>query len=297
MIDGCRMTLSNLDKILWPAIGLTKGELIEYYLAVADFILPHLTDRPLVLTRFPDGVEEKCFFQKNLPSSAPDWLSSWPDHHSSRLVEYIVCHKRADLAWLGNQAAIELHPWHSRWMSPEYPDFAVIDLDPGNETGFDDAREVAFAFRELFRELELTCCPKTSGATGLHLYLPLIPQRHTYPQVVSFTRRCCEIMAKAYPERTAIARRVEDRQGKVYLDFLQNGRGKTLVSVYSARPLAAATVSCPVTWEELRHCRSDWFTVRTVPGRLRQIGDLFADSLAPAQDLALAAKKIGLDNF
>lgn len=296
LIDDYPLTLSNLDKVLWPESGVTKGELINYFLSVSEFILPHLQDRPLVLTRYPNGAGGKWFYQKNLPGEAPEWLETWPDNHSGRIINYLICLKRADLAWLGNQAAIEIHSWYSKRQDPDHPDQAVIDLDPGTRTDFDDAREIAFAFRELFSNLGLECYPKTSGATGLHLYLPLRPGRHTYPEVVAFMRRCCEMVAEVFPDRTTVARRVEDRQGKVYLDYLQNGRGKTLVSVYSPRPKPQAPVSCPVTWAELEHCLPDWFTIRTVPERLKVSGDLLAPLLGPGQDLGFPAKMIGLDN-
>lgn len=287
-IDGRRITISNLDKVLWPDAGVTKGDLIHYLLVMSPYLLPHLEGRPLVLTRYPDGATGESFYQKNTPEHAPDWLQTWEDvthpTESGRILRYVVCNDRATLAWLGNQAALELHPWYSRSEAPDQPTVAVIDLDPAEGTDFEDARRVAFWMRGLLDAVGLRSYPKTSGATGLHLYIPLGPG-HTYPQVVEFTRRLCTFAVSLWPQLTTVERPVANRTGRVYLDFLQNGRGKTLASVYSPRPVPGATVSCPLTWDEVATARPEQFTVRTMPQRVAQRGDLFAPVLHGSQCL------------
>lgn len=292
-IGGQAVTLTNLDKPMWPESGLTKGDYIQYLLAMAPVLLPHLRGRPLVLTRYPGGWEGKWFYQKNTPATAPAWLQTWTDTKGERPIRYVVCNDMQTLAWLGNQAALELHPWYALAADPDHPTTAVIDLDPSAGTDFDDARELAFAVRHILTGLGLRVYPKTSGATGLHLYIPLAPV-HTYDETVAFTRRVCELIEQAVPSRATTERAVKDRTGRVYLDFLQNGRGKTLASVYGPRPRPGAPVSVPVTWDELKTVRPGQFTLRNVPERVRAIGDVFAPVLAGGQTLHEAGRTLGV---
>lgn len=292
-IGGQRVTLTNLQKPLWPDAGLTKGDYIHYLLQVAPVLLPHLRGRPLVLTRYPNGTEGKWFYQKNTPATAPEWLQTWTDTHGERPIRYVICNDLQTLAWLGNQAAIELHPWYSLAAAPQRPTVAVIDLDPSEGTDFDDARELAFIVRRFLQELGLNAYPKTSGATGLHLYIPIAPV-HTYDEVVAFTRRLSELVEKTVPNRATTERTVKDRTGRVYLDFLQNGRGKTLASAYAPRPRAGAPVSAPLTWSELETAYPGDFTLRTVPERVQAVGDVFAPVLAGGQTLHAAGRALGV---
>ncbi len=295
-VDGRRLVLSNLDKPLWPADGYTKADLINYLLAVAPCLLPHLRGRPLVLTRYPHGVQAPSFYQKNTPSTAPAWLRTWEDTGggSGRPIRYLLVEERAALAWLGNLAAIELHPWYSRADTPDQPDVAVVDLDPAEGTDFDDAREVALLLKRLLDDLGLVSHLKTSGATGLHLYLPIAPG-HTYPQVVAFTRRLAELIVQVCPRKTTVTRAVSDRTGRVYLDYLQNGRGKTLAGVYCPRPLPGAPVSTPLGWDELGRVQPRDFNLATVPRRLGSLGDLFHPVLGGRQSLAGPAAELGIN--
>lgn len=295
-IGARELTLSNLDKVLWPDCGLTKADLIDYLVAMAPYLLPHLRRRPLVLTRYPDGAEGEWFYQKNTPDTAPPWIPRWPDPvpgPGGRTLRYLVCEEVATLAWLGNQAAIELHPWYSRIDAPDRPTMAVIDLDPTEGAGFDEAREVAFVVKRLLDELGLRACCKTSGASGLHVYIPIDPV-HTYEDVVAVTRAMVEVVAQAVPGLTTLARRVAERpRGRVYLDYLQNGRGKTLSTVYGPRPRPGAPVSCPIAWEELATVRPEQHTIATMPARAHRLGDLFAPVQAGGQDLFACAARLG----
>lgn len=293
-IGGVAVSLTNLDKPLWPECGLTKGDYIQYLLQIAPVMLPHLRGRPLVLTRYPNGWKGKWFYQKNTPASAPGWLHTWTETDGDkRPIRYVVCNDLQTLAWLGNQAAIELHPWYSLAANPDRPTVAVIDLDPSTGTDFDDARELAFAVRRVLSELGLEAYPKTSGATGIHIYIPLAPV-HSYGEVVQFTRRLSELVEHALPARATTARAVKDRTGRVYLDFLQNGRGKTLAAPYAPRPRPGAPVSAPVTWAELEYISPSDFTLRTMPERVQAVGDLFAPVLAGGQSLYAAGHKLGV---
>ena len=293
-IDGRQLVLSNLDKPLWPREGYTKADLISYLLAVSAYLLPHLRQRPLVLTRYPNGIGRASFYQKNVPANAPAWIPTWEDRSGSgRSIRYLLVEERAALAWLGNLAAIELHPWYSRAVRPEEPDVAVMDLDPAEGADFDDVREVAGLLGRLLEDLGLQFWLKTSGATGLHVYVP-IRSGHSYAQVVAFTRRLAELIVEVHPRKATVARPVVERRGKVYLDYLQNGRGKTLACVYGPRPQPGAPVSTPIRWEELGHVHPRQFNLQTVPPRLEKLGDIFLPVLAGRQDLAQAAGELGI---
>jgi bifunctional non-homologous end joining protein LigD len=294
-IEGRVVSFGNLDKVFWPATGFAKADLLRYLLAVAPALLAHLADRPLVVTRYPDGVEGTAFYQKNLPAHTPDWVAAYPyySRHSDRVIRFPVCRDAATLAWLAQEGAIELHPWLSRVDRPDFPDFAVFDLDPSPPATFRDVVEVAGWVRDVLGKFGLTAYPKTSGATGLHLYVP-IAARYSYPTVARWVGEVAGLIFRAFPGRTTRERTVARRRG-VYIDHLQNVLGKTLVSVYSPRPQPAATVSTPVTWDELSFVDPLTFTLTTVPERLGRFGDLFAPVLAHSQSLDSALAAFGVD--
>jgi len=283
-IDGRTLWVSNLEKVLWPTEGYTKADLISYLLEAAPFILPHLAHRPLVLTRYPDGIDGKSFYQKNMPEKHPAWLATFAHKGGDgRTLLYCVCRDRPTLAWLGNLAAIELHPWLSRVAAPDRPDFAVFDLDPSPPSTFADVRRVALVLRELLQELGLRGYPKTTGATGLHVYVPIKAQ-YTYRQVREFVRTCSETVRRVLPEACTLERAVARRRG-VYLDYLQNVQGKTLACVYGPRPRPGAPVSLPVTWDELPSLDPTGFNLNTALDRVARVGELFAAVLADRQEL------------
>ena len=270
-IGGREVTVSHPHRLLWPRERITKAQLVEYYLVVAPLMLPHLAGRPLVLTRYPQGVHGPSFYQKQCPQGAPAWVRTAPIAHEERTVRYVLADSPATLAWLGNLAAIEIHPWLSRAESADRPDWAVIDLDPDPPSGFEEAREVAFVVRELLQRLGLQGVPKLSGATGIHIYVPLAPGAHSYRETSRFVALVGQILARALPDRVTAERAVARRGGKVYVDPYQNLRGKTLVGPYSPRPRPGAPVAVPVTWEELGTVRPEQLTLANaqtwLPGR------------------------------
>ena len=260
-VGGRRVTVTHPQRLLWPKEGITKARLVQYYLAVAPLMLPHLAGRPLVLTRYPQGVRGPSFYQKECPQGAPPWVRTVSIAHEERAVHYVLADAPATLAWLGNLAAIEIHPWLSRAESPDNPDWAVIDLDPDPPSGFEEARRVAFVVRELLEQLGLQGTPKLSGATGIHIYVALAPGTYTYRETSRFVALVGRILAQALPDQVTAERWVRRRGGKVYVDPYQNLRGKTLVGPYSPRPGPGAPVAVPVTWEQLRTARPEHFTL------------------------------------
>ncbi|MEX2355814.1 MAG: non-homologous end-joining DNA ligase [Thermaerobacterales bacterium] len=291
-IDGRQLSLTNRNKPLWPE-GLTKADLISYLVDISPWLLPHLEERFLVFTRYPDGINGKSFYQKNLPDRAPDWVACeavWSED-TGRWIRYARGADRATLAWLGNLAVIEIHPWTSRSGSADQPDYALIDLDPSAGTAFEDAVTVALKLGDILDHLGLRGYVKTSGATGLHIYIPIEPH-YSYADTAGLVRRLGLLLKHALPNLVTLERAVRKRRGHVYVDYLQNGRGKTLVGPYVPRPRPGAPVSFPVLWSDLRHIHPDDFTLQTVPGLLRRGGDRFAAVLAEAQDLRPALQAL-----
>lgn len=286
-VNNKELTMTNLDRELWPDDGVLKHDLVRYYIEVAPYLLPHLRDRPLVVQRFPEGIDGSGFYQKNVPAGAPEWLRTCPVMHSGgKETLYIVVDSIETLIWLGNHACLELHPWLSSVGTLEYPDFVVFDLDPMELSSFSDICTVALAIRELLSGLHLECYPKLSGATGMQLYLPVEP-RYTYRQARDFAEAVCRRIHRAYPEITTLERKIERRGGRLYLDYLQNGRGKTLAAPYSPRPLPGAPVSLPLTWDEVggEAVLPGEFSLQNLMPRLEQKGDLFAPVLGKKQTI------------
>ncbi len=270
---------SNLDKLFWPEEGYTKGDLVEYYRAISPWLLPWLADRPVVLTRYPDGITGKSFFQKDAPKFIPEWLRTetmWSEH-AKREIDYFICEDVPSLLYLANMGTIPLHIWASRVGSLENPDWCVLDLDP-KEAPFSRVVEVALAVHELCEEIGLPSYVKTTGSTGLHVLLPLA-RRFTYAQCRSFGELLSRVVVDRRRDIATVTRSIERREGKVYLDFVQNGHGRLIVAPFSVRPLPEAPVSMPLRWEEIDHdldLRS--YTIRTAPSRM---ADSKADPMAP----------------
>lgn len=291
-VNGRELSLSNLEKVFWPREGYTKGDLLQYYVAVAAYLLPHLAGRPLNLTRYPDGINGKNFYQKDIPATAPPWIKTVRIAHEDHDVNYCLADSPAALAWLAQWGCVEIHPWLSRVDALDLPDFAVFDLDPSPPAGFREAAEVALVVRRSLEEFGLRVYPKTSGATGVHLFLPIV-RAYTYKEVETFVGRVADVISRVLPDKTTRERTVAKRRG-VYIDHPQNIKGKTLASVYSLRPLPGAPVSVPVTWDELPHARPEEFNLRTVPERLARVGDLFAPVLRDVQDPGPMMAALGL---
>jgi bifunctional non-homologous end joining protein LigD len=265
------LVLTNPDKVFWPKERYTKGDLVAYYRAVAPRLLPYLRDRPVVLTRFPDGIEGKSFFQKDAPPWTPAWMRTeriWSED-TEREIDYFLCDDEPSLAFLANLGTIPLHVWSSRVTDLGRPDWCILDLDPKGAP-FAHVVQVARAVRRLCEAIELPCYVKTSGSTGLHVLLPLGGQC-TYEQSRTLGEVLARVVEKGLPAIATTERVISRREGRVYLDYLQNGHGQLLVAPYSVRPLPGAPVSTPLSWSEVT-ARLDpsKFTIRTVPARLKR---------------------------
>jgi bifunctional non-homologous end joining protein LigD len=287
------VTLTNPTKIFWPDEGYTKSDLVAYYERMAPWLLPYLRERPLVLARYPDGITGKSFFQKDAPEWAPEWIRRERIHARGveRDIDYFVVDDVESLRYVANTGTIPLHLWASRVGTLERPDWLVLDLDPKGAP-FTDVVKVALALRAILERLELVGYPKTSGATGLHVLLPL-GARYSYEETRTFARLLATLVVEAVPAISTIVRGIQARGGKVYVDFGQNGPGQTIVAPLSVRPLLGAPVSCPLGWSEVT-ARLDpgRFTIRTAPARLDRMGDPMAPVLGPGVDIAAALARL-----
>jgi bifunctional non-homologous end joining protein LigD len=285
---------TNLGKVFWPDEGYTKGDLIEYYRAISPWLLPYLKDRPVVLTRYPDGIAGKSFFQKDAPGFVPEWIRTermWSED-TQRDIDYFVCDDADSLLYLINLGTIPLHVWASRAASLELPDWCILDLDP-KEAPFAHVVTVARAVRRLCEEIELPCFIKTSGSTGLHVLLPL-GRQCTYEQSRQLGGLLARVIAAELPEIATVTRQVGKRGARVYLDYVQNGHGRLLVAPFSARPLPGAPVSTPLSWREVGpKLDIRKFTIRNVPARMKKLrDDPLLPVLAVKPDLVAALQRL-----
>jgi len=266
------VAFSNLDKVLWPEDNYTKRDFIEYYRTVSKWMLPYLQDRPLVTTRFPDGIHGKSFYQKDAPDFAPDWLrreSVWSED-SQRDLNYFICDDEPALLYVANSGALLLHLWSSRVGSLDRPDWCIIDLDP-KEAPFRDVVAVAQVTKQLCDDIDLPAFVKTSGSSGLHILIPMGRQL-THDQSKMFGELLARAIVKEAPAIATVERVPSKREGKVYVDFLQNGHGKLLAAPYGVRPLPGAPVSTPLKWDEVNaQLEIRAFTMRTMPKRLEHM--------------------------
>ena len=265
---------TNLDKVFWPEEGHTKGDLIAYYRAISPWILTYLRDRPLVMTRYPDGIAGKSFFQKDAPGFGPEWLRKermWSEH-GEREIDYFVCDDEPSLLYVINLGTIPLHVWSSRVSNLQRPDWCILDLDPKGAP-FGDVVMLALAARRLCDEIQLPAYVKTSGSTGLHVLIPL-GRQCTFEESRQLGELLARVLVTERSDIATIARSLDAREGKVYVDFLQNGHGKLLVAPFSVRPVPGAQVSTPLRWSEVT-ARLDpsKFTIETVPRRMRKVKD------------------------
>ena len=286
--------LSNIDKPFFPD-GYTKGDLIAYYASIAPLLLPHLRDRAIVLARFPDGAEGDWFYEKQAPSHRPAWLPTAPLFSGQRGedIDFVTAPDVEALMWIANLGAIEIHPWLSRIQTAEFPDFAIFDLDPADGATWDQVVTVAEVIRVALQRLGLVGYPKTSGATGLHVYVPLDPV-HPYERVRKFVETVGRFVVGADPTLATMEWDIPKRAGKVFIDHNQNVGGKTIASVYSVRPRPGAPVSTPLLWEEVGEVDPADFTIATIWGRVAGHGDLFAPALRGGQTLDAAERGLGL---
>jgi len=271
-VEGKILRITNPEKPLWPDIGISKMDYIRYLVDMSPYILPYIQNRLLTTIRFPDGINGKSFYQKNMPEHAPDWLTTyhWRD------TEYIVAHDLPTLVWLGNQACLELHVTFNTIQQESYPTELVFDLDPTDLTNYSHVLEISLNIKEVIDSLGLYSQPKTSGASGLQIYIPIEP-KYTYEETHLLNKFIAQYVAEKYPEQVTLERLVKNRGQKLYFDYIQHGEGRTLPAPYSVRAREAGSVSAPVSWEEVQQgfLPTD-FTMLNMRQRVEEKGDLFA---------------------
>ncbi|WP_294315706.1 DNA ligase D [uncultured Chryseobacterium sp.] len=291
-----KVKLTNQDKIYFPKDGITKGEVIEYYQSVADYILPHLKNRPLSLNRFPNGIEEQNFYQKEAGKNIPDWIKTTQVYSESndKDIDYIYCNDKATLAYLNNLGCIDMNPWNASLPDLEHPDFLVLDLDPSKKNTFDDVIETALQVNEVLKTVKIEGYCKTSGSTGIHIYIPM-GGKYDFDQVKDFAHILMKQVHDQLPEITTLERSLQKRDDKkIYLDYLQNRSGQTLASVYSIRPKEGASVSMPLEWNELKKgLKPTDFNIHNALERIEAKGDLFKPVLGKGIDMMKALELLG----
>jgi bifunctional non-homologous end joining protein LigD len=297
--DGGReLRLSNLDKLYWPPEGITKGDLVRYYQAIADVLIPHLRDRPFTMRRYPDGAYAEAFFQKDAPKHMPEWIATFRALVSARdkartkkWVNFPLVNDELALLWMVNMGCIDMNTWYSRIDKPDRPDFVLFDLDPTPEVPWSQTMEVALILKELLDALDLASFPKTSGGKGFHVLVPL-DRRSTYDDTRAFAEIVAGAIARAHPKLATTEWSKARRRG-VLIDANQNGEGKTIASVYSVRPKPNAPVSTPLEWDEVNEkLNPSIYTMPVVLERVRERGDLYAGVLKTRQSLSKALKKL-----
>lgn len=288
------LKLSNIDKPFFPD-GTTKGDLIQYYASIADVLLPHLAERPLSMSRYPDGIDGNSFYEKRAPVHKPDWVETRPVPSDSMggIIEFIVASDRESLMWLANMGCIEIHPFHSLARDLEFPDHAVFDFDPAEGSTWEQVVAGVKLLGVALDGLGLSGYPKLSGARGMHVYVPLQPV-HTHERVRRFVEAVGKLMVAADPDDITVAWEIPKRRGKVFVDANRNAYGQTLASVYSVRPRPGAPVSVPIMWDEVGSVANGDVTIDNLWERLQRHGDLFAGSLAGGQTLDAAEEALGL---
>jgi bifunctional non-homologous end joining protein LigD len=290
VVEGRRLSVSNLDKVLYPAVSFTKAEVLDYYARVAPALLPHLGDRAVTLRRFPNGPAGTSFYEKNCPRGRPDWIRTAPIQGEEGVIEFCRIDSVAALTWVANLAALELHTPMARIDDPDAPTMVVFDLDPGAPAGLLECAEVALLIRDVLEDLGLECVVKTSGSKGLQLYLPLNTPT-TYGRTAGFSRTVAQALESSEPAKVVSAQRKDLRRGKVLVDWSQNSRHKTTVCAYSLRATDDATVSTPLQWEEVEEAVETGdaselrFRTPDVLERVADLGDLFAPAATLQQRL------------
>jgi bifunctional non-homologous end joining protein LigD len=287
-----RVKITNRNKVYWPKEGITKGELLDWYDRVAEVLLPYLRDRPVHMLRYPDGIEGKSFYHKNVTGRIPDWVETVSlGEKDGEEVRYVVCNDRDTLIHLVNLGSIDLHPWLSRVDDLDTPDWAILDLDPSS-TDFAKVVRIATTVGKILRGAGLRPYLKTSGASGLHIHIPLV-REYSYDQAKMFCEAVARMTVKEHKDVATVERTVANRESKVYVDFGQNRREQTVVPPWVVRPVPGATVSTPLDWDELdRDLHPSRFDMRTALERLERLGDLFRGTLTDPQGLAAAIEAL-----
>lgn len=294
-VDGHEVHLTNQKKVYFPDDNITKGDVINYYDKMYKYILPYLQDRPESLRRQPNGILDEGFYHKDAGDEAPSWVETVVVRSDSenKKINYILCNNKATLLYLANLGCIELNPWFSRINNMENPDYLVIDIDPSPKNTFDEVIEAALAVKEILDRAGVPGYCKTSGASGMHVFVPLGAQ-YTYDNVKDFSHLIAILAQQLLPGTTSLERSLSKRGNKIYLDYLQNRRGQTLASVYSLRAQPGASASTPLDWKELKKgLHYSQFTIKTLPRRVQKIGDIFHPVLAEGIDINKCLKKLG----
>ena len=286
--------VSNWNKVYWPEEKYTKGDLVEYYEAVADVMVPYLKDRPESLNRYPDGIYGESFYQKDMAGLLPDWIPFYEVDRESveSTIKYMLCQNKASLLFMANLGCIEIHPWSSRIQKPDHPDWIVMDIDPSEGNTFEEVIEVAQAIKEVLDKAEALGYCKTSGASGIHIYIPL-GAKYTYEQGKNFANVIAIYANRLLPKLTTLERMVNKRKGRIYIDYLQNNKGQTLAAPYSARPKPGATVSAPLRWSEVKSgLHPGQFTIKNMPDRIKEVGDLFTPVIGEGIDMLKCLERL-----
>ncbi|MGZ3862243.1 MAG: non-homologous end-joining DNA ligase [Bacteroidia bacterium] len=288
-----KVKVTHLNKIFWPKERITKGDVINYYQSVSKYILPYLKDRPQSLKRNPNGISDTGFFHKDAGGEAPSWVKSKSlfSESANKNIDYILCNNAATLMYLNNLGCIEINPWHSTIKSLDKPDYLIIDIDPSEKNTFNQVIEAANVFYDIFKKAGAESYCKTSGATGMHIYVPT-QKKYTYEQLKDFSHLVCLMAQEQLPAFTSLERNLKKRgEKKIYLDHLQNRRGQTISSVYSLRPKEGATVSMPLKWKEVKQGLDPHdFTIKNALKRIERTGDIFSGILGKGINLSKCLK-------
>ncbi len=285
-VSGHQLTFSNLSKIYWPEEAITKRDMLNYYYQIAPYILPYLKDRPQSLNRYPNGIKGHSFYQKDVTGKAPDWIRQFPYTTSEgEDKHFLVPEDAASLLYMANLGAIEMNPWNSTIHQPDHPDWCMIDLDPDKGNTFEQVIQTAQTVKAVLEELKIKSYPKTSGSTGIHIYIPLAA-KYTYDECQLFGKIIATEVHKRLPRFTSIERMTRNRKGKLYIDYLQNRPKATLAAPYSLRPKPGATVSMPLHWEEVKKgLQMKDFTIKNAIARIQSEGDIFKPVLGKGINL------------
>lgn len=289
------LRLSNLDKVFWPKEGFTKGDLLHYYFNISPVMLPHLVDRPLTLKRMPNGVDGPFFYEKNAPSHRPEWMPTIPvlSDGGSKIINFLTVQDVAEMLWVANLGCIEFHPLHARGEDQTRPSYAFFDLDPFEPATWDDVMHVAHLIKVVLDQFGIDSYPKTSGATGMQIMIPLTGEQ-TYDEVRGFVGTISDMVHAADPTTTTLEWEVSKRSGKVFLDVNMNREGANIAAAYTVRPEPGGTVSTPFNWDESEDIRPEYFTMATIWDRLATVEDPFLPvATGPRFSLADPIKQLG----
>jgi len=281
-LDGKSVHLTNLRKIFWPDLGITKGDLIQFYIDVAPVLIPHLAHRAMVMKRYPHGVAGDFFFMKRAPSPRPEWIETCAIEHSSgNIIDFPVIGDLCSLLWVINLGCIDLNPWYARCDDVDRPDYLHFDLDPVKGASWEQVVETASVVHDALTQLKLPAFIKTTGSRGFHVYVPIV-RGPTQKEVWAFAKKLANILASLRPDLVTAEYKIAKRPlNRVLVDYNQNAWGRTLASIYSVRPHPQAAVSTPITWKELqRGVRIEDFRIDNVPARIKKLGDLWSPLLA-----------------